>query len=60
MTERENRQAQAEAVQRTAKSPSTPQRTRVDDALRRYLTAEARRTRRNADKDARDPKSRKR
>jgi len=45
MTERENHQAQAEAVRRTAKAPSTPSRTRVDDAMRRYLTAEARRTR---------------
>lgn len=60
MTERENRQAQAEAVQRTAKSPSSPQRTRVDDALRRYLTAEARRTRGTAGKDARNAKPRKR
>lgn len=45
MTERENRQAQSDAVRRSAKAPSTSAGNRIGDALRRYLTAHARRMR---------------
>lgn len=53
MTEPENRLAQTQAARRTAKAPSTPTRARVDDALRRYLTVEGRRTRRTGTGTAR-------